>query len=190
MSHVVDDQHRPSSLVSPPGQSVHSEPHAGHGGTSFEGGDARAAIIIWSLAIIFATLVIIFAITIGIQKILEADNPPGKLPSPIAPARVIPSGPLLQVHPWEELPEVKEDAQKLLNSSGKDAAGRYHIPIDQAMNMVVGKLNIAPNAPVGLTTPGGEGLDFSHSLSAMPAPYQQQRRPQPQIQGEIEKHAK
>lgn len=189
MSHPVDDHHKPSSLVSPADQPVHSEPHTGHGGTSFEGGDARAAIIIWSLVIIFGTLVIIFAITIGIQRMLEANNPPGKLPSPIAAGRVVPKGPVLQVHPWEELPEVRDDALKLLNSSGKDANGQYHIPIHQAMDMVVGKLNIEPNAPVGITTPGGEGFDFSHSLSAMPAPYQQQRQPQAQIQGEIHKHA-
>lgn len=181
----MDDQHKPNRLVSPHGQVVESEPHTGHGGTSFEGGDARASVVIWSLAVIGVTLVVIFAITIGIQKILETKNPAGQLPSPLAPARVIPQGPLLQVHPWEELPQVREDAQQLLNSSGKDANGRYHIPIDQAMANVVSRLNIAPNAPVGITTPGGEGRDFSGSINAMPAPYQR-----PQIQGEIQKHAR
>ena len=180
----TDDRQKPSRLASPYGQEVHSEPHTGHGGTSFEGGDARAGIVIWSLALIGLTLVVIFGITVGIQKILEDKNPPGQLPSPLAPARVIPSGPLLQVHPWEELPQVREDAQKLLNSSGRDADGRMHIPINQAMSMVVGRLNVAPNAPQGITTPGGEGRDFSGSVNAMPAPYQR-----PQIQGEIQKHA-
>lgn len=181
----VDHQQKPSRLVSPYGQEVHSEPHAGHGGTSFEGGDARAGIVIWSLALIGLTLVVIFGITIGIQKILEARNPPGELPSPLAPERVIPSGPLLQVHPWEELPENREEAEKLLNSSGRDADGHVHIPIDQAMGMVVGRLNAAPNAPLGVTTPGGEGRDFAGSINSMPAPYQR-----PRIQGEIQKHAR
>jgi hypothetical protein len=181
----VDDEHKPNRLVSPVGQDVHSEPRTGHGGTSFEGGDARPGIVIWSLAIIGVTLVVIFGITIGIQKILEQNNPPGQLPSPLAPARVVPSGPLLQVHPWEELPEVREDSEKILNSSGRDPDGHVHIPIDQAMNAVVGRLNIAPNAPQGITTPGGEGRDFSGSINAMPAPYRR-----PQIQGEIQKHAR
>ncbi len=180
----LDDQHKPNRLVSPVGQEVHSEPHSGHSGTSFEGGDARAGIVVWSLAIIGIMLAVIFGITIGIQKILEVKNPPGQLPSPLAPARVIPSGPMLQVHPWEELPQVREDAQKVLDSSGRDANGQFHIPIDQAMTAVVGRLNIAPNAPKGITTPGGEGRDFSGSVNAMPAPYQR-----PQIQGEIQKHA-
>lgn len=182
---IVDEKHKPNPLVGPAhGQEVHSEPHAGHGGTSFEGGDAKAGVVIWSLSLIALTLVVIFAITIGIQKILEDRNPVGQLPSPLAPARVIPSGPLLQVHPWEELPEVRDDALKLLNSSGRDADGHNHIPIDQAMSAVVGRLNVQPNAPQGITTPGGEGRDFAGSINSMPAPYQR-----PQIQGEIQKHA-
>jgi hypothetical protein len=180
----ADDEHKPNRLVSPVGQDVHSEPHGGHAGTSFEGGDARSSIVIWSLAIIGGMLIIVFAITIGIQKMLQANNPPGQLPSPLAPARVIPSGPLLQVHPWEELPQAREDAERILNGSGRDANGHYHIPIDQAMNAVIGRLNIEPNAPQGITTPGGEGRDFSGSINAMPTPYQR-----PQIQGEIHKHA-
>ncbi|SRR5579884_275279 len=184
---VLDDQHKPNQLVSPYGQEVHSEPHTGHGGTSFEGGDARAGIIIWSLSLIGLTLVIIFAITIGIQKLLEVKNPTGQPASPLTPARVIPSGPLLQVHPWEELPEVRANNEKILNSSGRDANGNYHIPIDQAMTAVIGQLKIAPGAPEGFVTPGGEGRNFAGSINAMPAPYQSQRRPQ--IQGEIQKHA-
>ncbi|HZS56837.1 MAG TPA: hypothetical protein VFA65_20700 [Bryobacteraceae bacterium] len=181
----VDDEHKPNRLVSPVGQEVHSEPHTGHGGTSFEGGDARPGIVIWSLALIGATLIIVFAITIGIQKILEVKNPVGQLPSPLAPGRVVPSGPLLQVHPWEELPQVRDDAEKILNSSGRDPDGHVHISIDQAMNAMVGRLTIAPGAPQGITTPGGEGRDFSGSINSMPAPYQR-----PQIQGEIQKHAR
>jgi len=180
----VDDRGKPNRLVSPHGQEVHSEPHTGHGGTNFEGGDARAGIVIWSLSLIAGMLVVIFAITIGIQKILEQRNPEGQLPSPLAPARVIPSGPQLQVRPWEELPEVRQDALKLLNSSGPDADGHHHIPIDQAMSAVVGRLNVQQTAPLGITTPGGEGRDFAGSINSMPAPYQR-----PTIQGEIKKHA-
>jgi hypothetical protein len=181
----LNDEEKQNQLLAAYGHEVHSEPHAGHGGTSFEGGDARAGIVITSLALIGLTLVVIFAITIGIQKILENNNPPGQLPSPLAPGRVVPKAPVLQVHPWEELPENREEAQKLLNSSGRDADGHMHIPINQAMGMVVGRFNIAPNAPQGITTPGGEGRDFAGSINAMPAPYQR-----PQIQGEIQKHAR
>jgi hypothetical protein len=73
----------------------------------------------------------------------------------------------------------------VLKSSGKDAAGRMHIPIDKAMETVVSRLAIQPNAPRGIFTPGGEGRDFSRGLSDMPPAYHQA----PQIQGEIRKHA-
>jgi len=163
---------------------VHSEPHAGHGGTSFEGTDASAGMVIGSLATIGGTLVIVFVLVIGVQKLLERDNPPGSLPSPLAPTRVVPPNPVLQVHPWEELPDVRAHEDQILNSYGKDADGHVHIPITQAMDAVVPRLNIGPGAPQGITTPGGEGREFSGSVNAMPPAYQR-----PQIQGEIRKNA-
>lgn len=162
-----------------------SQPHEGHEGTRYEGIDASAGMVIWSLAIIGGTLVIVFAMVIGIQKLLQANNPPGQLPSPLSPARVVPPTPVLQVHPAEELPELRAHENQILNSYGKDAEGHMHIPILQAMNAVVSRLTIAPGAPQGITTPGGEGRDFAGSVNAMPAPYQRK----PQIQGEIHKHA-
>lgn len=161
-----------------------SAPVHGHEHTSFEALDAKAALVIWSLAIIGGMLVIVFALTVGVQKWLQSAHPAGPAASPLSPARVIPPAPQLQVHPWEELPDVRAHEAEVLNSYGKDKDGRYHIPMDVAMNQTVPQLKIAPNAPVGLTTPGGEGRDFSKSVKDMPAPYQG-----PQIQGVIEKHA-
>ncbi len=162
----------------------HSEPHRGHEGTSYEGADASAGMVIGSLAIIGFTLVIVFALTIGIQKYIQHRNPEGQLPSPLAPARVLAPAPQLQVQPWEDLPQMRAHEDQVLNSSGKDAEGHYHIPINDAMTAVVSQLRVEPNAPVGLTTPGGGGRPFSRSLSEMPPQYQK-----PAIQGEIQKHA-
>ena len=178
---MIHEQHKDTSLVSPH-PPKRTEPHTGHGGTSYEGTDAAASIVIWSLSIIGGTLVIVFALTIGIQKLLEQKNPRGELPSPLAPARIIPQGPLLQVRPWEELPELRAHEDEVLNHYGKDADGHVHIPINVAMDAVVPKLNIAPGAPQGITTPGGEGREFSGSINAMPPAYRR-----PQIQGEIRK---
>lgn len=161
-----------------------SEPVYGHEHTSFEATDARAGIVIWSLAIIGGTLVIVFAMTIGIQKWLQQANPAGQGASPLSPARVIPPAPQLQVHPWEELPEMRAHEAQILNSYGKDPDGRYHVPVSVAMSQVLPTLKMTPNAPAGITTPGGEGRDFANSLKNMPRPYQG-----PQIRGEIEKHA-
>jgi hypothetical protein len=161
-----------------------SEPHSGHGGTSYEGVDASVKMVIYSLAIIALTLVVTLAITVPIQKTLHNTTPLGEAPSPLAPARVIPPAPQLQVHPWEELPERRAHELEVLNSGGKDADGRVHMPINEAMNNVVSRLTVAPGAAVGITTPGGQGRDFSQSVNAMPPQYRQ-----PQISGEIRKNA-
>lgn len=180
---MSDSKHQSHDLVSPD-KSPHTETVVGHGGTKFEGTDATPGIIIYSLAIIAGTLVVVFAFTVAIQKYLEQRNPPGQLPSPLAPARVIPPAPQLQVQPWEELPDLRAHEDEVLNGSGKDANGHMHIPITKAMDAVVSRLNIQPGAPRGITTPGGEGRAFAGSVNAMPAPYQR-----PQIQGEIRKNA-
>lgn len=158
----------------------------GQEGTAYEGTDAKAGTVISSLAVIGGTLVVVFALTVGIQRLLEKTNPPGQLPSPISPARVVPPVPQLQVHPWDELPDLRAHEDEILNGYGKDAAGHVHIPISQAIGAVAGRLTIAPNAPQGITTPGGEGRSFAGSLNDMPAPYKQV----PAIQGEIRKGAK
>ena len=170
-----------------PGESphtAHSEPVLGHHGTNFEGTDATAGMVIWSLAVIIGILIVVFLITIPLQKDLENDNPQGKLDSPLGAARIIPPKPNLQVHPWEELPDLRAHEDQVLSGYGKDADGRVHIPIEKAMDAVVSRLTVSPGAPQGITTPGGEGRDFARSINEMPAPYQR-----PQIQGEIQKHA-
>ena len=182
----MTDHLKNASLSSPVGHPKHSEPVAGHEHTSYEGTDAKAGVVITSLAIIWGTLLLVGAITVGIQVLLQKANPRGELPSPISPARVLPPTPQLQVHPWEELPDLRANEDQVLNSYGKDANGRVHIPINQAIAAVPGLFQVAPNAPQGITTPGGEGRDFSRGLNDMPAPY---KRP-PTIQGEIRKGAK
>jgi len=161
-----------------------SEPVEGHGGTKYEALDAKPGLVIWSLAIIAAMLVVVFAVTIYFQRILQHETPLGELPSPLAPARVLAPAPQVQVHPWEELPDVRAHENEVLNMSGKDSDGHIHIPIQNAMNAVVSRLKIEPNAPQGMTVPGGNGREFSHSLADLPAAYQP-----PQIRGEIQKHA-
>jgi hypothetical protein len=166
------------------GGPVHSEPHAGHEGTTYEGTDASVGIIVGSLAIIALTLAITAVVVLPIQNLLKHANPPGELPSPLAPGRVVPPAPVLEVHPWETFPDLRAHEDEILNSVGKDVAGHTHVPIEGAMDAVVSKLNVRANAPQGLTVPGGQGRDFAGSLSSLPPPYQP-----PTIRGEIRKNA-
>lgn len=167
------------------GPPKHTEPVEGHGGTNYENVDARPSLIIWSLGVIVGTVLIVFAMTLAFHKMLEKGNPIGELPSPLAPGRVLAPAPQLQVHPWEEVPDMRAHEDEVLNSSGKDANGRIHVPIDKAMDTVVSHLSIQSNAPRGIVTPGGEGRAFAGSVNEMPPAYRQV----PQIQGEIRKHA-
>jgi hypothetical protein len=160
-----------------------SEPIVGHGGTAYEGVDVQAGVVVWSLVIIAALALGAFALMIGVQKYMEHTHPPGEAASPLAPDRVLPPAPQLQVHPWEDIPEMRAAEIKALDTTGRDAAGRMHIPIASAMTEVLSRLKVDPNAPRGLTTPGGQGLEFSRSITQMPAPSH------PQIQGEIRKNA-
>jgi hypothetical protein len=169
---------------------VHSEhpkpssPHVGHEGTAYEGVDASVGMVIGSLATIALILLLTMAVVLPLFRYLRDNHPLGNPPSPLAPARVIPPEPRIQVHPWEDLPDLRAREDRILSTTGKDAAGHVHVPITQAMDAVVSKLNIRPDAPVGLTVPGGQGRDFSGSLSSMPPQYQT-----PTIQGEIRKNA-
>ncbi|MFL6452338.1 MAG: hypothetical protein ACJ746_32425 [Bryobacteraceae bacterium] len=173
-------------MVSSRGE-VMSQPHVGHEGTAFEEVDARAGVVLGSLAVIGGTLVFVFALTLVIHSLLVKINPQGSLPSPMAPERVLPPEPNLEVHPWDLLPDLRAHEDQVLGTAGRDALGRTHIPIDRAMDAEVSRLNVAPGAPNGIRTPGGDASDSSGGTTSKPAGTGAQ--PRPQIQGEIRKNA-
>ena len=159
-------------------------PAASHGGVRFEETDTNARAIVISLVIIGAMLLVTLAVTIMVQQYLRITNPRGDLPSPLSPARIIPPGPLLDVHPAETYPLVRQHEDEVLNGYGSDGKGHLHVPISRAMDAIVSKLPIRPDAPVGTTTPGGLDRRFSGSLQQAPGSHHGV-----EIQGEIQKHA-
>ncbi len=177
---------------------VNSDPQMGDHGTHFEKVDASVKMVLGSLAIIAFTLVVTALLTVPIENLLKRTVPTSTLPSPLAPARVIPKGPLLQVHPWNELPLMRATEDKMLSKGGTDAQGQKHIPIDNAMAAVIPQLKVRPDASPGLMVPGGQGRDFAGSLAAMPSAYKSQgtveagqtsSKEPPVIRGEIRKNA-
>jgi hypothetical protein len=161
-----------------------SDPIVGHGGTAYEGNDVKAGVVIWSLLIVAGLAVTGFVLMLGVQKYFEVSHPAGELASPLAPDRIIPQSPQLQIHPWEDLPEMRAAEVKALETTGRDQAGRMHIPIESAMSEVLTRLKVDPNAPHGLTTPGGQGREYSHALHETPG-----GNVHPQIEGAIQKNA-
>jgi hypothetical protein len=161
-----------------------SDPIIGHGGTAYEGHDAPAGVIVWSLVIVAGLVALGFALMLGVEQYMITSHPAGELASPLTPERVIPPAPQLQVHPWEDLPEMRAAEDKALGTTGRDQAGHMHIPIDSAITEVLSRLKVSPNAPQGLYTPGGQGREFSRSITELPGTVR------PQIEGEIRKNAK
>jgi hypothetical protein len=162
MSHQDE---RPGDVVQTPHAAATP---AAHAGTRFEPSDARAGIVIWSLAIIAGTLVLAFAVTVYIQRFLYDFNPQGQPASPLGPARVIPPDPQIEVHPWDELPELRAREDRVLHTYGKDAEGHVRVPIGLAMDSIIPRLTIRPGAPAGINTPGGEGRGHGASQPAAP----------------------
>ncbi len=162
----------PNAVQLPPASEDPQGLHAHAAGTTrFEANDARASMVIWSLAIIAGILAGVFALTIGIQKFLYEKNPIGELPSPLAPARILPPNPQIEVHPWDYLPQLRAHEDQVLSSYGKDANGHLRIPINRAMEAVIPTLKIRPGAPPGITTPGGEGRYSTGVENASRQPY-------------------
>jgi hypothetical protein len=159
-----------------------SEPIVGHGGTAYEGVDVQPGVVVWSLIIIAGLAIGAFILMVGVQKYMEKTHLPGELASPLAPDRVLPPAPQVQVHPWEDLPEMRAAEVKALDTTGRDNAGHMHIPIASAMKEVLSRLKVDPNAPHGINTPGGQGLEYSRSVTEIPG------AGHPQIQGEIRKN--
>jgi hypothetical protein len=157
-----------------------TDPVMGHAGTHYEGRDAKAPIIVWSLFIVAGLAVTGFVLMLGVQKYFDANHPIGASPSALAPDRIIAPSPQLQIHPWEDLPDMRAAENKALETTGRDEAGRMHIPIENAMTEVLTRLKVDPNAPRGQTTPGGQGREYSHALTG---------NDRPQIEGEIRKNA-
>jgi hypothetical protein len=169
---------------------VHSEippeshPVVGHGGTAYESVDVTPPTVIWSLGIVAILVATGFILMFGVQKIFEKTHPAGELASPLSPERSLPPSPQIQVHPWEDLPELRAHENEVLNSSGKDKLGNLHVPITAAMDAVVARLKISPDAPQGIAGQSGAGREFSRSLSDLPPAYRR-----PAIEGEVRKNA-
>ncbi len=182
---MSNSKHKPTGIVAPHEKAKSIAIVGADGETAFEGTDAPAKVVIYSLGIVAVLATFCFALMFGYDKYLESQHPTGSLPSPLAPSRILAPAPQLEPHPWLDLPEMRAHENQVLNSTGRDAGGHMHVPIDNAVDAVVAKINTKPGEPEGLTVPGGQGRIFSHSLADMPAAYQR-----PQIQGEIHKDAK
>src|SRR5581483_9932845 len=135
------------------------EEHA-HGITTFESRDlSLSALIKWAV-FLFAFIGFCSAVTYGIYRFLVAQTP--EPPGPVAGVSAQrPPEPRLQTEPRADMRRYRQDEERSLNSYGwvDRSAGVVHIPIQQAMNLLVQR---------GLPTP----LQQPTTPNAQPSPGQ------------------
>jgi hypothetical protein len=119
--------------------------HSTHNGTGHEHREADPRLIVETIIGLTISVIVVCVIVWGIFVLFEKTSPEPH-PSPVALQPQLPPGPHVEEHPAEELKALRAREQDLLNKYGwvDQKAGTVHIPIDKAMDEVVGKLPMRP----------------------------------------------
>lgn len=112
----------------------------------YEPTDANVRNSIWTgIGIAVMTLLILIAVVLT-TKWFQATTDQGRLPSPLAPARIFPPAPKVEVQPWTDFPKLRAHEEQVLNSYGV-TRGEIHIPVDRAVDLIVPRLPMRSNSP-------------------------------------------
>lgn len=119
--------------------------HSTHNGTGHEHREASPRLIVETLIGLTISVILVCVIVWGIFVLFQKTSPEPH-PSPVALQPQLPPGPHVEEHPAEELKGLHAREDDLLNKYGwvDQKAGAVHIPIDKAMDEVVGKLPMRP----------------------------------------------
>lgn len=124
--------------------------HSTHNGSGHEHREADVRLIVETIVGLAISVVIVCVIVWGVFVVLEKTTPQAQM-SPVAAPPQLPPGPRVEEHPAEELKALRARENELLNKYGwvDQKSGTVHIPIDKAMDEVVGKLPMRPAQPGG-----------------------------------------
>jgi hypothetical protein len=119
--------------------------HSSHNGAGHEHREADPRLIVETVIGLTISVVVVCVIVWGIFVLFQKTSPE-EHPSPVALAPQLPPGPRVEEHPAEELKALRVRENDLLNQYGwvDQKAGTVHIPIDKAMDNVVGTLPMRP----------------------------------------------
>lgn len=139
--------------------------HDGRFGSYFDD-EVSTSAVVWTTVWLAIVCALGMAITWVMQGYYadraEAAKTP---PSPVAEANEarLPIGPLLQRHPEGELEALRHEMGERLHGYGwvDEHAGVVHIPIDQAMDLLVERMAAAPVEDAGSAPVTGEGQEAS-----------------------------
>jgi hypothetical protein len=153
--------------------------HIAPGAVRYEVQDIQPGKVFRALAYLVGVTVLVVAILYPAFRYFQArqrraDPPPPPL-GQHQPGRP-PVGPRLQTTPMQDLAQIRAEDERLLNSYGwvDEAAGTVHVPIAEAMRMMVarGAGAVAPAgspAPGASTSPTGAGPTAAPSAAPSPA---------------------
>ncbi len=120
-------------------------------GAHYETRDASTRGLVMFGISLFATLVVIAALTAWVFGYFAKSQSLGPPASPFENVRVLPPQPRLQVNPRQDLQRLREDENAELDNYGwlDQKNGIVHIPIARAMDLVAqrGVPARQPNAP-------------------------------------------
>lgn len=126
----------------------------------FEPTDANVRNSIWTgIGIAVMTVLILVAAALSI-KWFQSHTNLGSLPSPLAPARIFPPEPKVEVQPWTDFPKLRAHEEQMLSSYGV-TRGEIRIPIQRAMDLIVPRL---PQRPASSAIGTGQGRSQSNSV--------------------------
>jgi len=118
---------------------IHQSPN---GSSGHESRDTGVALIAWSAAGLAVVVLIVFLLMWGTFNLLKNDQQANDVSlSPLAPAVQIPPQPQLEVHPYEQLQQLRAREHNELTTYGwqDKKAGIVRIPIDRAMDIMAQK---------------------------------------------------
>ena len=119
--------------------------HSSHNGTGHEHREADPRLIVETIIGLTISVIVVCVIVWGIFVLFQKTSTEPH-PSPVALQPQLPPGPHVEEHPAEELKALRVREEDLLKKYGwvDQKAGTVHIPIDKAMDEVVGKLPMRP----------------------------------------------
>ncbi len=110
-----------------------------HGnGVGYEVTDPPVRIIVYSALGLAAVTILICFLLAGLFRILVAMEETGKR-NPLAPAHQLPPEPRVEVHPWEQLQQVRAHEEQQLRTYGwvDKEKGIVRLPIDRAIDLTL-----------------------------------------------------
>ena len=104
----------------------------------YEATDPPVRTIVYSaFGLAVGTIVVCVMLAWFLRFLIATENPGQR--NPLAPERSVPPAPRVEVHPWEQIHQLRSREDEVLKGYGwlDKSKGLVHIPIDRAMELTL-----------------------------------------------------